>query len=303
MSSRKQRARVTPFKETPVKSAEVSEGLLDDRYQFASLLTLLFSLLAASSTFGQTTTVLALAGAALALYRQRWFWPTFFVVALLKFFTGSIFSLDNHSWLFLYWVLTLAIYSLVLPSEKHFKLAARLLIAFSFVFATAWKVLSPEFRSGSFFTFAGAVESRFTGLFEMLGLQAHGTGNNNTYYLQQWIVSNPPTGFQLVNNAELHPFWIFLTFATIAVEASVAILFLIPLAQKRAWMRDALLAGFCVGTYILMPVIGFGHLLCILGYTQSSLDEKKRRYLYAGLMIFIQATMLRDSLASGVTGN
>ena len=303
MSSRKQRAKNVARPNQTNTEFDASAGLLDDRYQFASLLTLAFTLVAATSTYGPTTTVVALAGIAFTLYRKQWFWPIFFVVTLLKFFSEAIFSLDNHSWLYIYWILTLAIYSMVRPSEKQFQLTARLLIGFSFVFATAWKTLSPEFRSGSFFTFAGATETRFTGLFEVLGLQQKGTGNSNAFNLNQWGLVDPPAAFQLANNADLSSFWMFLTFATLILEALIALLFLIPLAQRQAWWRDGVLTIFCVGTYILMPVLGFGHLLCILGYTQSSLDEKKRRYLYGGLMIFVQATIMRDSAINGLIGS
>jgi hypothetical protein len=302
MSSRKQRARDTQTPQVSNSLQETNAGLLDSRYQFASLMTLAYTLVTQSSTYGPITGVFALAGIGLSLYKKVWFWPAMFVAVLTKFFVGAVFSLDNHSWLYMYWILTLAIYSLVQPAIKQLQLTARLLIGFSFMFATAWKVLSPEFRSGSFFTYAGATEPRFTGILEALGLQQIGTGDTNLARVRQWAEQNPPAAFDLINNASLNNFWMALTVATIIIEALVAIAFIAPLVAKQHWWRDVVLAGFCIGTYTLMPVLGYGHLLCIMGYTQSNLEEKKRRTLYIGIMVFVQAMIMRDTVVSGLAG-
>jgi hypothetical protein len=45
------------------------------------------------------------------------------------------------------------------------------------------------------------------------------------------------------------------TFATLAGEAAIALVFLVPVP---AWLREAALLAFCVGTYAIAPVAGFG---------------------------------------------
>jgi hypothetical protein len=93
-----------------------------------------------------------------------------------------------------------------------------------------------------------------------------------------------------------------LTIATIIIEASIAIVYLVPLAKRFTWWRDAVMTAFAVGTYVLVPVVGFGHLLCILGFTASDLEIKKRTWLYGGLTVFISAMTQRETVLGVLFG-
>jgi hypothetical protein len=212
-----------------------------------------------------------------------------------------MFTYDNHEWLFLYWLLALSIFVMGKHTERQFQLVSRLLIGLTFLFATAWKVLSPEFRSGAFFEFAAATESRLTDAFSMMGLISKADVNANLHAITAMKSVNTPATFGLTEVSGLDGFWMFLTVATIIIEGAIAITFLAPLPRAKTWIRDAVLGTFAVGTYLLMPVLGFGQLLCILGYASSDLEEKKRKYVYVGLLVFIQATTLRDTVLSWLT--
>lgn len=296
MSSRRQRARDVVTEKTKPVVEHFSNALEDPTFKFASLMTMSMALLAPTSSFGPATTAIALAGILLGVYNQRWYWPTYFVFALSKFVSSAIFSYDNHEWLLLYWLLALSIFVVARASITQLKLTARLLIGFTFVFATAWKIFSVDFRTGAFFEFASNTEDRLTGILRILGLSESGTRNSNLDAIFGWQYALQPTEFTLTTNESLTWFWMMLTIATIIIEASIAIVYLVPLAQRYTWWRDAVLTGFAIGTYVLVPVVGFGNLLCILGFTASDLEMKKRTWLYGGLTVFIAAMTLRDTV-------
>ncbi len=299
--SRRQRSKSLSTSQTFKSPKEISEALNSSRYQFVSFLTALFIVAAPSSAFEPGTTVLAIAGLGLSLFKHKWFWPAMFALALVRFVFSSMYSYDNHEWLLLYWLLALAIYSFGKNSERQFQITSRLLIGLTFLFATAWKILSPEFRSGAFFEFAGATEPRFTDAFTMMGNISAADVSSNLQAIAALKSAGGVVPFSLIEVSGYESFWMFLTIATIVVEGALAVTFLAPLPRTKLWIRDVLLGGFTVGTYLVMPVLGFGQLLCVLGYGASDLQEKKRKYVYVGLLVFVQVAGLRDTVLSWLT--
>jgi hypothetical protein len=113
--------------------------------------------------------------------------------------------------------------------------------------------------------------------------------NTNNSQIDRW--KDPEygiQGFTLITGDALENFWAILTLMTYAVEGGLALVFLWPLAKKMTWIRDALLAAFFIGTYVMVPVSGFGNLLAIMGFAASNLELKRRTYLYGGLLVLME---------------
>lgn len=260
---------------------------MSEYFRYVSLITLVFSL-TNGSTFPPYTKILALAGILLfAVFNSKWLWPSMFVIALITFLSGSIWTYDNHEWAIMYWFFALALYAFV-KNDALLQNTARYLIGFIFLFATAWKIAAEDFRTFAFFEFTGNTEPRFTQIMIPFGLMPP-TVNQNNRAIDRW--QDPEwglQGFTLITGEALETFWMLLTLATYAVEGGLAILFLLPLAKRLTWMRDVALAAFFIGTYVMVPVSGFGNLLAIMGFAASNLDLRKRAYLYGGLLVLME---------------
>jgi len=78
---------------------------------------------------------------------------------------------------------------------------------------------------------------------------------------------------------------------TVAIEAAIAVVFLLPLGWRIARMRDALLLVFCATTYALAPVAGFGWLLLSIGVAQLEPARRRTRatYLVAFALVLVEA--------------
>ncbi len=263
-------------------SADMSEY-----FRYTGLLTLVFALTNAS-TFPPYTKILALAAILIyPVFTNKWLWPSLFLVALLTFLSGSIWTFDNHEWAILYWFLTLALFSFVRKDEL-LQTTSRYLIGFIFLFATSWKIAAADFRTFSFFEVTGNTEPRFTQIMIPFGLMPDAVNTNNSQ-IDRW--KDPEyglQGFTLITGDALENFWAILTLMTYAVEGGLALVFLWPLAKKMTWIRDALLAAFFIGTYVMVPVSGFGNLLAIMGFAASNLELKRRTYLYGGLLVLME---------------
>lgn len=274
-----------------------SNSDMSEYFRYIALLTCVFTLMN-QSTFPPYTKILALAAILIyPVFINPWFWRIFFIVAFLTFLTGSIWTYDNHEWVILYWFLALALYSFVKRDELLQK-TARYLIGFIFLFATGWKIASQDFRSFSFFEITGNTEPRFTSIMIPFGYMPSAVLGNNSA-IDRW--KDPEyglQGFTLITGEALENFWTILTLMTYLVEGSLAIVFLLPLAKHLTWIRDALLTAFFIGTYVMVPVSGFGNVLAIMGFAASNIELKRRAMLYGGLLVLMEIIPTRDLLLS-----
>lgn len=268
---------------------------MSDYFRYITLLTCVFAL-TNESTFPPYTTIWALAGILLyPVFTNKWFWPSFFVVALITFLSGSIWTYDNHEWVILYWFLALGIYSFVRRDEL-LQNTARYMIGFIFLFATSWKIAAIDFRSFAFFEITGNTEPRFTQIMVPFGLMPPAVETNGGM-IDRW--RDPEWGLQggtLITGEALENFWAILTMVTYVVEGGLAIAFLWPLAKNMTWIRDVLLSAFFIGTYVMVPVSGFGNVLAIMGFAASNMELKRRAYLYGGLLVLMQIIPTRTLL-------
>ena len=80
----------------------------------------------------------------------------------------------------------------------------------------------------------------------------------------------------------------FATWWTVAIEATLGVLFLSPGGRRVRLTRDLLFLAFAVTTYLVATVKGFGWLLMILGIAQCSEERKTLVNLYLLTIIIIQ---------------
>ncbi len=205
---------------------------------------------------------------------------------------------DNHGYLLSIWCTALAV-ALVAPRPRAVLAGnARLLIGLAFALATLQKAFAPDYLDGTFFRWALAEDPRFEALGRVLGRE--GADLERT---RAWIdpLPDPPPrpDAAFVEPPALRAAARLLTWATLAFEGLVALLFLAPRALALARARDAALAAFCALTYAIAPVAGFGWLLVTMGVAQGESARARALYLAAFALILLYREVPWLELASG----
>jgi hypothetical protein len=194
---------------------------------------------------------------------------------------------DNHTYLLFYWCLALALALALTDPAGALTRSARGLLGLVFAFATLWKVwLSPDFASGDFFRSALLLDPRFLDLARLGGLTPDALAANDALLDAVRGGAPLPAGERLVEPARLRVLAIGLTAWTLAGEAAVALAFLWPGERGPARWRHPLLLLFCVTTFSVATVPGFGCLLAAIGAAAST---GRLRGLYAGAFLLVWA--------------
>ena len=194
---------------------------------------------------------------------------------------------DNHAYLLFYWCLAVTIALSLGDSGRLLSINARLLIGLVFAFSVLWKlVLSPDFMNGTFFGVTLLTDPRFEGFARVAGgLSAEGYDalrefmrGGQALYADTGVPEIPP---------RLAALSTFLTYWTIGIEAAVAVFFFLPSRLAASGLRDYLLILFCVTTYGVANVDGFGWLLLAMGAAQAGEGRNRVRLLYIAAFILI----------------
>ena len=196
---------------------------------------------------------------------------------------------DNHAYLLCYWCLAIFIALYVNQTKQCLALNARLLIGFVFLFATIWKlVLSSDYADSQFFRVIMITDSRFEGFTQLVaGLskqQIEGLRNlvepsvyNTAANLNSSVQLS--TRFNLV--ASIASYW------NIVINAMIALAFMWPVERGFSKVRDVLLLLFCIVTYAVATVEGFGWLLLAMGIAQCRPDRIFTLLMYVGTFVLI----------------
>jgi hypothetical protein len=241
--------------------------------------------------------ILALAAAGLllpGLLRQPGLWMALTVLTGLRVILDWSLA-DNHAYLLCYWCLAVSIALCSRALSLCLALNGRLLIGFAFVFATLWKaVLSPDYLDGRFFRVTLLTDPRFAGFAQLAGgvlpeqfeelrafVKQHVDGQ---LFAPSVFPAEPPQFLQLAR---------FMTWWTVAIEGAIALTFLWPMGRGLSKARDAILLTFCVTTYAVATVAGFGWLLLALGVAQCEPERRKTQLLY--LAVFALILFYRDT--------
>jgi hypothetical protein len=177
---------------------------------------------------------------------------------------------DNHIYLLSYWSLAIGLALGTASPAATLAATSRWLVAAAFLFAVVWKgVLSPDYLDGRFFRVTLLTDDRFADAVTLLGDITAPEIREARSFLQPL-----PEGAELADvdwfgePPRLRLIAAVVTWGGIVLEALVAVLCLYPLAARAVVARHAALMLFCVTTYALAPVAGFGCLLAAMGLAQ-----------------------------------
>ncbi len=220
------------------------------------------------------------------LLRSPGFWIG---VGAYRLFTTSFnwMTADNHTWLYAYWCLALGCSLLLEDRNRAIALNGRVMIGLVFSFATIWKLTSPEFLDGSALHFVLHQDSRAFELSRVLGDFTLDVGTNNRSVVPEMSELYPI--IQLVDAPSLPWLAKVLTWWTIAIEAAISVLFLLPTSSRLSRWRHLLLWVFVVTTYLPIEVTHFGLILLVMGVAQCPAESPRPRFAYLVLMPVIYA--------------
>lgn len=182
---------------------------------------------------------------------------------------------DNHKYLMTYWCLVLGFVQAA-PEERRDRVLAinaRLLLGLCMALAVAWKVLTPAYTDGSFFQHTLLFDGRFKYVASTLADVPLASWSTNQEQqrelLKGYLNGSAVDTVPLTVSERLPTVAAAMTWWTVAIEGSLAVLFLWPTGGL--WLgrlRHGLLVFFVYTTYAIAPVIPFGWMLVILGVAQ-----------------------------------
>ena len=207
---------------------------------------------------------------------------------------------DNHIYLLSYWCLAIGLAMLGPNSATTLSASSRWLLAAAFALAVLWKaVLSPDYVDGRFFRVTLMTDERFADASLVFG----GLSREQMAANREFLVPLPD-GAELLNPppfvepTRLRAFAAAATWGGLLLEALIALLCLLPLAGRIVSARHAALLLFCVTTYALAPVAGFGWLLAVMGLAQV---RPAQRLVYACyIAVFVLVLLYAEIPWAGV---
>lgn len=229
--------------------------------------------------------------------RNRWYWLVVFSLFIVSPITRPWVELDNHNWLQVYWLAAIVLSRFASKPDLTLRISARFLVGFAFLFATAWKLIAPEFITGAFFDFTFATDRRLGDVAVAFGLQETGQTGLNQQLITAWrSPGSTPVAEAISLNPMIAALTPWLAWGTVVLEGAVATTFLAPLRARWRWLRDGAVIAFVISTYPLAPVTGFGLLVLTMSAMVSELRPKTRAIVYIAAFIFVSLTSERDAV-------
>ena len=258
---------------------------------FVLSLTAIILLLRPLDVWWVTAFVLAAACLSLALRPVRRAPVTWILVAaLVAARIAIVWPLsDNHIYLLAYWCLAIGL-ALAGPAPATIlSESSRWLLGAAFAMAVLWKaVLSPDYLDGRFFRVTLLTDERFADTSLVFGGLSRDQMAENRSFLEPLPegaeLLNPPA---FVEPPRLRAFAAIETWGGMLLEALIAILFFLPVEGSVRTARHAALLVFCMTTYALVPVAGFGWLLATMGLAHCRENQRVLRGAYLAVFILI----------------
>jgi hypothetical protein len=266
------------------------------------VLTALILLLRPLDVWWVTAAVLAGAGLAILFERvrlQAMTWWLLFSLVVARIVAVWPLS-DNHIYLLAYWCAAIGI-ALAAPAPAlSLAESSRWLLGAAFTLAVLWKAfLSPDYLDGRFFRVTLMTDDRFADAVMLAGGLTAAQMRTNRDYLAPL-----PEGAELLDPppfAEpraVRALAAAMTWGGVALEASVAVLCLLPAAGRVVLARHVALLLFCLITYALAPVAGFGWLIATMGLAQCRADQRVLRAAY--VVVFFVVLLYSEVPWAGV---
>jgi hypothetical protein len=262
-----------------------------DRIDLALRLTLLDLLLRPIGDWQIRPALLAIAGAGLLIpgwLRRPPLWFALAGITALRVWIDWPLA-DNHAYLISYWCLAVGISLAVRDTEVCLALNGRLLIGLTFAFAVLWKlVLSPDFTNGTFLRVTMLQDPRFEGW----TLLSTGLSSDQLEIHRAALgrhLDSPPFEVEPGPGLSARFSWLAdaTTFWTAGIELALAAAFLWWKGGALSRARHALLIVFCVTTFAIATVDGFGWLLISMGVAQCDPRFVRTRILYCASFALI----------------
>jgi hypothetical protein len=206
---------------------------------------------------------------------------------------------DNHIYLLAYWCLAIGLALSSTAPAATLSASSRWLLGGAFGMAILWKaVLSPDYVDGRFFRVTLLTDQRFADAALVFGGLSRDQMAQNRAFLDPLpngaeLLSPPP----FVEPPGLRAFAAITTWSGLILEGLIALTCLIPL-RRLDIARHVLLLAFCVTTYALAPVAGFGWLIATMGLAQCR--PRQRLLLGAYVAVFILILMYSEVPWAGV---
>ncbi|BCS33085.1 hypothetical protein TBR22_A23110 [Luteitalea sp. TBR-22] len=195
---------------------------------------------------------------------------------------------DNHIYLTAYWCLAAALALHGQEPEAHLATASRLLLALAMTLAVLWKaLLSPDYLDQRFFRVTLIEDPRFASVSMLAGGLTDAQLEENRAALAPL-----PAGAELLDPPilreprRLRVLAAGLTWGGVGLEALLALVLWVPGRRARPW-QHALLLIFCLVTYAVAPVAGFGWLLLIMGLCLCRPDQHALRATYVATFFVV----------------
>lgn len=204
------------------------------------------------------------------------------VLAVVNF--SQWYLIDNHKYLMNYWCLAVAMAFLSGQPARLLAANGRVLIGLVFLLATGWKLCSSEFLSGAFFHYQLLLDERFVAVATTIGGLSTAEFFGNAGLAADLANSN---GGAVILHDSHRIFWISQAFTwwSLIIEAMLAFVFLVPWRRCTPRVRNGLLWLFAITVYPVVPVIGFGGLLLMMGMAQTPRDDRQAWRIYAALLV------------------
>ena len=231
--------------------------------------------------------------AAVAILRPGWLRnPTVWLV--LAGLTAARFMLDwpladNHAYLLAYWCLAAGLALWTADPDRTLAFNGRILVGLVFLFACLWKFVgSDNYVDGTFFQVTFLTDPRFEGFAQVSGgLDQEALGELREH-VEQHRDSVPPVDSAGVPvPARFQALAAAATAWNLFINAALALAFLLPLGRRLHVLRHGLLLVYCIVTYAIATVDGFGWLLLAMGAAQCGPEQRRMRWAYIAVFILI----------------
>jgi hypothetical protein len=195
---------------------------------------------------------------------------------------------DNHIYLLAYWCLAIGLALSSAAPAATLSASSRWLLGAAFAMAVLWKaVLSPDYVDGRFFRVTLLTDERFADASLVFGGLSREQMVQNRAFLEPLpegaeLLTPPP----FVEPPRLRAFAAAATWGGLILEGLIAFTCLVRL-RRLDMARHAALLTFCVTTYALAPVAGFGWLIATMGLAQCRRRERSLRAAYVAVFLLI----------------
>jgi len=218
---------------------------------------------------------------------SRLYWIFLSLLMMIGFFP-LYFTADNHTFLTLYWIFAIALSLWFTNSYSVLSYNSRILIGLCFLFATFWKLMSPEFLAGDFFLFTFLTDSRFFDFAELTaGISPEMRSENLSIFEKMIESTNRTESVVLEASGAALLISKFMAYWTVFIEGWIAIAFLLPRKTVVSKYRDIPLIIFMFTTYPIATVRGFAALLAVMGFAQCGEENKIMRVVYLSVFVLI----------------